>query len=56
MDIFEYCKTGNLETLRQLLENGTDINVNEVSRYGWTALHEASNCEQFAVVQVLIVI
>jgi uncharacterized protein len=52
MDIFNYCKTGNLEVVRQLLMNG--INPNIKDNYDNTSLYYASKHGHLNIVQELL--
>ena len=45
------CEVGDLEKIKQLLENGADVNAKD--KYGWTALRYASSWGHKEIVELL---
>jgi hypothetical protein len=52
--LFDACENGDLEVVKDLLENNPDISVNQGDRYGWRALHFACDKSHHEIVLILL--
>lgn len=51
-DIFDAVKTGNLEVVKNLIDQGADVNQTE--KGGWTPLHWAALLDYLPIAQFLL--